>query len=143
MGFIKSYEKLDALCKDILHDEKGITAYINAMKTCPEKLNIDTWDDDLKRLCFYRRLRYAIANDAKYTEENSARKSDVKWLEKYCERIMKGEDSLAKYIKVMQSPEKYGEIVKEKEIKPKERKKTIIVRFVLYFLDVFGIKRKY
>ena len=100
MGFIESYKHLEKLCSEVLNDDKRISAYIDEMINTPRgSYLVRGWDDDLKQLKHYRRVRNQIAHEPDCTEQNMCEPSDTEWIDDFYSRIMNQTDSLALYAK--------------------------------------------
>ncbi len=98
MSFLESYKKLDALCKDICRQEKGVTAYLEEMDRHSSAKNmIPGWASDYKKLKHYRHIRNQIVHEVGTDENACCTKEDVKWIEDFYKRIMKQTDPLAMY----------------------------------------------
>ena len=103
MGFLEAYKHLERLCGDILNEERPISAYIEEMKNTPRgAFMISDWDDDLKNLEYYRRIRNKITHEPGCTEENMCDPEDTLWLEDFYERIINQTDPITLYRKATQ-----------------------------------------
>lgn len=53
--FLEEYKFVDAICRDMLHEEKGVSAYIEQMKLTPMsvRLKIFGWEMTIKRLIIF------------------------------------------------------------------------------------------
>lgn len=100
MGFLDSYKRLEKLCGEVMNDDRRITAYIEEMNNTPMgSLHVSTWNEDLKKLKYYRHIRNQISHEPGYTERNSVTASDVKWIDDFYIRIMQQKDPLTLYHK--------------------------------------------
>ena len=107
MGFIQAYKRLEKLCGEVLSDKRKIGAYIDEMKNMPQGgYLVQGWDDDLKKLMHYRRVRNQIAHDPDCTEENMCDSNDTQWLLAFYARIMNQTDPLTLYRKATESQKK-------------------------------------
>ncbi len=95
MKFIESYKRLDNLLKDCFNSETGVTSYIK----CLEKINSNKNDfnDDYKKLKYYRHIRNRIVHDNDASEEKLISKYDVLWIEKFYTRVIKRSDPYSIY----------------------------------------------
>lgn len=62
--FFEQYKKLDNLCKDLLNNNQGVSAYIKEMEKIPifERQLVKSWDSDYKMLKHIRWIRNNIAH---------------------------------------------------------------------------------
>ena len=60
--FFEQYKKLDNLCKDLLNNNQGVSAYIKEMEKIPifERQLVKSWDSDYKMLKHIRWIRNNI-----------------------------------------------------------------------------------
>lgn len=115
MSFIDSYKRLDRLCKDSLNDNRGISAYIDKMMNLPlSYMHSYEWSNDLKKLKHYRHIRNQIAHDVGCYEEDMCNFDDEIWLDDFYERIIKRDDPLSIYFRIVAKKKK--EVKKAKEI---------------------------
>lgn len=111
MGFIESYKHLEKLCGELLNDDRRISAYIDEMTNTPHGSRlVGGWDNDLKKLKYYRRVRNQISHEPDRTEENMCKPGDAEWLDDFYSRIMDQTDPLSLY---------------EKAVKPRQVQKPI------------------
>lgn len=115
--FQEEYKKLDALCKEMLGGEVGVTEYINQMDLTPlcDQSLIDSWHKDYKNLKHYRWVRNKLAHEVGALDEELCNKEDIAWLKDFSSRIKKGQDPFSAIEKAKKSKQK-------KEIKPKAKK---------------------
>lgn len=107
MGFMDSYKSVEKLCSEILDDRQGVTAYINEMYNNPNgSLYAASWDEDLKKLKYYRWVRNQISHVPECNEENMCKIEDEKWLNAFYYRMMNCEDSLCLYYKAINKQRK-------------------------------------
>lgn len=93
---MKSYKKLDNLCKDLLQSESGVTAYIDAMDEIGyNRFRIENWETDYRQLKAYRHIRNQIAHADDIDEENTCTMNDVYWLQSFYQRILSETDPLS------------------------------------------------
>ena len=106
VGFMDAYKRLEKLCRDLLQDDRGISAYIDRMLNTPRGAStVDGWDADLKRLKHYRWVRNQIAHNPDCTEENMCTIADEKWIKGFYKRMAAQKDPLSLY---RQSSRKMG-----------------------------------
>ena len=91
--FIKKYKLLDKLCKEMYMSDKGITSYIDDMKSVPfaDSKIIDGWRDDLYKLIELRGKRNKWAHD---DDVVTFSRSDCTWIADFHKRVLKGNDPL-------------------------------------------------
>lgn len=104
MGFMDSYKRLEKLCGDILGDDRGVSAYIEEMRSIPKGTYcVSGWEDDLKQLKHYRWIRNQISHEPDCTEENMCSYADAQWISDFYERILNQADPLARYNSTLQA----------------------------------------
>ena len=98
MGFIDSYKHLEKLCGEVLNNDRRLSAYIDEMENTPNGFRyIPSWNEDLKKLKHYRRVRNQISHESNCNESNMCEPQDELWLDNFYERIMNQTDPLAQY----------------------------------------------
>jgi hypothetical protein len=106
MGFLESYKRLERLCRDVMDDDRRVSAYIDEMVRLSDgSRRVSGWDRDLKQLKHYRWVRNQIVHDPDCSEENMCGPEDVRWIEDFHARIMNQTDPLALYRRVTQERE--------------------------------------
>ena len=106
MGFLESYKRLERLCRDVMDDDRRVSAYIDEMiRLTDGSRRVSGWDRDLKQLKHYRWVRNQIVHDPDCSEENMCGPEDVRWIEDFHARIMNQTDPLALYRRVTQERE--------------------------------------
>jgi hypothetical protein len=88
--FLDVYKRLDNLCKDIFHSDRGISTYIENL----EHLRSYQYENDYRRLKEYRYIRNQIVHENNVDEEDMYDQDDIRWLEEFYERIMNQTDPL-------------------------------------------------
>jgi len=103
MGFMDSYKRLEKLCGEVMGDDRCVAAYIDEMYNTPRGASlVRGWEDDLRKLKHYKRVRNRISHDPDCTEKNMCKTTDIQWIENFHDRIMKQTDPLALYRKATQ-----------------------------------------
>ena len=98
MGFLESYKRLERLCRDVMDDDRRVSAYIDEMVRLSDgSRRLSGWDRDLKQLKHYRWVRNQIVHDPDCSEEKMCGPEDVRWIEDFHARIMNQTDPLALY----------------------------------------------
>ena len=99
--FLEEYKYVDAICRDMLGVEKGVTAYIEQLDETPGTVRywITEWNDEYKQLKHIRWLRNQIAHSTGSVECSQA---DVDWLKGFHNRLLTQQDLLAKAHRVIQ-----------------------------------------
>ena len=106
MGFLDSYKRLERLCRDVMDDDRRVSAYIDEMVRLSDgSRRVSGWDRDLKQLKHYRWVRNQIVHDPDCSEENMCGPEDVRWIEDFHARIMNQTDPLALYRRAVQGRE--------------------------------------
>ncbi len=115
MGFSEEYKRLDRLCRDVMGDNCGVSAYVDEMEnTSRGAFYVHGWATDFKQLKHYRWVRNQIAHTPGCTEENMCNDDDTQWVIDFYARIMNQTDPLALYRKATQPRQ-------EKSVKVPER----------------------
>lgn len=98
MSFYNTYKRLDKLCRDLLKDERGLSAYIDAMRARTDGNDyVNNWAKDLKALKHYRWVRNQLAHEPDVTEHNFCDTKDEEWLLDFYKRILQQTDPLTLY----------------------------------------------
>jgi len=98
MSFMNTYKRLDKLCRDLLNDERGLSAYIDIIHNYTDgAYYVDGWIEDLKALKHYRWVRNKIAHEPEVTENDLCDADDEEWLLDFYHRILQQTDPLALY----------------------------------------------
>ena len=106
MGFLDSYKRLERLCRDVMDDDRRVSAYIDEMVRLSDgSRRVSGWDRDLKQLKHYRWVRNQIVHDPDCSEGNMCGPEDVRWIEAFHARIMNQTDPLALYRRAVQARE--------------------------------------
>lgn len=104
MHFQEAYKQLEKLCDEIMRAPKcGVTAYIKEMEATSGGRSVMGWDEDLKMLKHCRWVRNQIFHEPGCTEENTCEPGDAAWVERFRERIIKGDDPLARRRRMRQA----------------------------------------
>ncbi len=99
MSFMRSYKRLDNLCKDLLDSDKGVSSYIEEMENKTyNTFKPANWNSDYYNLKRYRHIRNQIAHDTYAEEEDLCNRGDIIWIEDFHIRILNSEDPLAQYL---------------------------------------------
>ncbi len=120
--FQEEYKRLDALCKDLLGGEVGITEYINQMDLTPpsEQALVSSWHSDYKTLKHLRWVRNKLAHEVGSLDEELCTEDDIKWLIEFYNRIKNGSDPFS-IIRLSKSGKKKSRVEKNGEAKPKKK----------------------
>lgn len=104
MSFQEAYKRLEKLCDEIMRAPKcGVTAYIKEMETTSGGRSVIGWDEDLRMLKHCRWVRNQISHEPGCTEENTCEPGDAAWVERFRERIIKGDDPLTRRRRMRQA----------------------------------------
>ena len=97
---LEEYKYVDAICRDMLGAEKGVTAYIEQLDETPMTVRywITEWNDEYKQLKHIRWLRNQIAHS---TESVECSQADLDWLKGFHNRLLTQQDLLAKAHRVI------------------------------------------
>ena len=151
--FLEEYKFVDAICRDMLHEEKGVSAYIEQMKLTPMsvRLKIFGWENDYKTLNHFRWVRNKIVHDTGFAE---CTLSDVESLKRFHNRLLTQQDPLANVYQIKRKGhlekdtlEDYAVDINTKAVKkqltPKHKTKkrliaiaciTVFVLLLIFFL---------
>ena len=106
MGFLESYKRLERLCRDVMDDDRRLSAYIDEMVRLTDgSRRVSGWDRDLTQLKHYRGVRNQIVHEPDCSEETMCSPEDVRGIEDFHARIMNQTDPLALYRRVTQERE--------------------------------------
>ena len=99
--FLEEYKYVDAICRDMLGAEKGVTAYIEQLDETPMTVRywITEWNDEYKQLKHIRWLRNQIVHSTGNVE---CTQFDLDWLKDFHNRLLTQQDLLAKAHRVIQ-----------------------------------------
>lgn len=92
---LEEYKYVDAICRDMLGAEKGVTAYIEQLDETPVTVRywITEWNNEYRQLKHIRWLRNQIAHSTGYVD---CTQSDLDWLKDFHNRLLTQQDLLAK-----------------------------------------------
>ena len=94
--FLKTYKKLDELCKQVLSSTRGISEYIDQMQSeCGNYSKVPNWDKDLNELKRLRWIRNQLVHDADSFDTLDITKEDISYLNEFRSRILNREDPFA------------------------------------------------
>ena len=98
---LEEYKYVDAICRDMLDAEKGVTAYIEQLDETPMTVRywITEWNDEYRQLKHSRWLRNQIVHSTGSVE---CSQSDLDWLKGFHNRLLTQQDLLAKAHRVIQ-----------------------------------------
>ena len=98
---LEEYKYVDAICRDMLGAEKGVSAYIEQLDKTPGTVRywITEWNDEYRQLKHIRWLRNQIAHSTGSVE---CTQSDLDWLKGFHNRLLTQQDLLAKAHRVIQ-----------------------------------------
>ena len=97
---LDEYKYVDAICRDMLGAEKGVSAYIEQLDETPVTVRywITEWNDEYRQLKHIRWLRNQIAHSTGSVECSQA---DLDWLKGFHNRLLTQQDLLAKAHRVI------------------------------------------
>ena len=97
---LEEYKYVDAICRDMLGAEKGVTAYIEKLDETPVTVRywITEWNNEYRQLKHIRWLRNQIVHSTGYVE---CTQSDLDWLKDFHNRLLAQQDLLAKARRVI------------------------------------------
>ena len=97
--FLEEYKRLDKLLRDMYQSEKGVTAYIDHMKSVApcESKGIPGWDDDFRRLNALRKLRNYLVHECGTMEQALCSQDDITLINDFYRRIVQIKDPIAMY----------------------------------------------
>ena len=128
---LEEYKYVDAICRDMLGAEKGVTAYIEQLDETPVTVRywITEWNDEYRQLKHIRWLRNQIAHSTGYVE---CTQSDLEWLKDFHNRLLTQQDLLAKA----------HWVIKESQIQRQQQlAKTVTAAAPKPVANVFGSSR--
>ena len=97
---LDEYKYVDAICRDMLGAEKGVSAYIEQLDETPVTVRywITEWKDEYRQLKHIRWLRNQIVHSTGSVE---CTQSDLDWLKGFHNRLLTQQDLLAKAHRVI------------------------------------------
>ena len=128
---LEEYKYVDAICRDMLGAEKGVTAYIEQLDKTPMTVRywITEWNDEYRQLKHIRWLRNQIVHSTGSVE---CTQSDLEWLKGFHNRLLTQQDLLAKAHRV----------IKESQIQNQQQQaKTILAAAPKQGANVLGSSR--
>ena len=95
--FYEAYTRLDKLCAETYQTTKGVTRYIECMRSIYPKVSagVPNWQADLRRLVTLRHTRNLMSHEPGALREDSCDQEDVAWLARFYERMLNGTDPLS------------------------------------------------
>lgn len=92
--FFEEYKRLDALCRDLLSAERGVSAYLEEMEAAPNALwpQLPGWEDDYYTLKHLRWVRNQIAHEPGFA---GCTPEDLQALAAFTRRVLGRQDPLA------------------------------------------------
>lgn len=95
--FLEEFKRLDALLRDMYQSEKGVSNYIDNMKSIPpdEYRFVSNWECDLKKLIRLRHLRNQLTHDIGTLDIDLCTQEDVDLLREFYDRFINICDPLA------------------------------------------------
>lgn len=117
VSFQEAYKRLDKLCKDYFSSANGVSEYIRQMETVPwsSYRYVSAWEYDYKMLKHIRWIRNRLAHEEGAFEEDVCSYDDLKYVEEFYNRIMRGSDPFTVMRKEKEAAEQ-----KEKEYRKKQ-----------------------
>lgn len=107
--FKEEYKRLDALCKDLFHDQDGgVSAYIREMELTDFRFRryAEDWDYVYSQLKHMRWIRNQLAHEVGAFDSDICTNSDIKWLTDFHNSILNVADPLAIVGQVQRSIQK-------------------------------------
>ena len=97
VSFLEEYKRLDRLCCEIYRADKGITSYIEDMKSkeLTECQFPHTWNSDLSNLLRLRKIRNQLTHEIGTLNVPLCTQADVDWLQGFRQKIYQAADPLA------------------------------------------------
>ncbi len=96
-AFLEEFKALDKLCREVFRSEKGVTTYIDFMRSIPvyESQHIPNWSSDLRQLVRLRHLRNQLTHELGTLNMNLCTQNDILWLRNFYNRIFARTDPAA------------------------------------------------
>lgn len=151
--FLKTYKKLDELCKQVLSSTRGISEYIDQMQSeCKNSSKVPNWDNDLKELKRLRWIRNQLVHDADSFDTLNITKEDISYLNEFRSRILNCEDPFAQLRNIekchthstansgsaFKNPNKAQDSVRPNNTEPQEMSiSKILLVFIILLIFVF------
>lgn len=101
INILEEFKYVDAICRDMLNADKGVSAYIEQLDTTPLAVRywITEWNNEYRQLKHIRWLRNQIAHSTGYVECSQA---DLDWLKDFHNKLLTQQDLLAKARRIIQ-----------------------------------------
>ena len=139
LDYLKSYKRLDQLCRDMFRTKDGVTEYINQMDRVISRINSkQDWRNFYSRLKYQRRLRNDLVHN---TECSDCTEEDIDEIEYFFDLILKQEDPLA-CIRRQQTLTRHASIQTSDSSSIRREynsKKAGIVEFLIYIIVFIAI----
>ena len=139
LDYLKSYKRLDQLCRDMFRTKDGVTEYINQMDRVISRINSKPdWRNFYSRLKYQRRLRNDLVHN---TECSDCTEEDIDEIEYFFDLILKQEDPLA-CIRQQQTLTRHASIQTSDSSSIRREyysKKSGIVEFLIYIIVFIAI----
>ena len=139
LDYLKSYKRLDQLCRDMFRSKDGVTEYINQMDRVISRINSkQDWRNFYSRLKYQRRLRNDLVHN---TECSDCTEEDIDEIEYFFDLILKQEDPLA-CIRRQQTLTRHASIQTSDSSSIRREyhsKKSGIVEFLIYIIVFIAI----
>ena len=139
LDYLKSYKRLDQLCRDMFRTKDGVTEYINQMDRVISRINSkQDWRNFYSRLKYQRRLRNDLVHN---TECSDCTEEDIDEIEYFFDLILKQEDPLA-CIRKQQTLTRHASIQTSDSSSIRREyhsKKSGIVEFLIYIIVFIAI----
>ena len=139
LDYLKSYKRLDQLCRDMFRTKDGVTEYINQMDRVISRINSkQDWRNFYSRLKYQRRLRNDLVHN---TECSDCTEEDIDEIEYFFDLILKQEDPLA-CIRRQQTLTRHASIQTSDSSSIRREyhsKKSGIVEFLIYIIVFIAI----
>lgn len=139
LDYLKSYKRLDQLCRDMFRTKDGVTEYINQMDRVISRINSkQDWRNFYSRLKYQRRLRNNLVHN---TECSDCTEEDIDEIEYFFDLILKQEDPLA-CIRRQQTLTRHASIQTSDSSSIRREyysKKSGIIEFLIYIIVFIAI----
>jgi hypothetical protein len=94
MAFLETYKRLDQLCRDLYRDDKGVSSYIEHMKSAGARQS-PHWNATLQTLIRLRHIRNQLTHEVGTLDQPLCTAEDIQWLQQFHHSIINRTDPIA------------------------------------------------
>lgn len=139
--FLEEYKRLDRLCRDMHRSDRGVTSYIDDMKTVSVmgRGSVPSWDRDLGELVRLRHIRNQLTHDMGTLDREMCSQEDVLWVKAFQKKIVEQSDPLSLLRRYNQCPATCSSVDYQIEELPSSHSKNNGAGCLATLMLVFGV----